>query len=125
MAQTLSLMFTGTPAGSDLSSTGNEWALCQQRVLTDPLAFQETCRIYYNIQNLTEISLVYSYFFAFYSAFLETWIRSEGESETKENCVEEQNPEAKGENPKENWEKAPKYQVKYKKYCLYSIKFGD
>jgi len=34
--------------------------LLEEKILKDPQTFQETCRIYYNIQNLTEISMVFS-----------------------------------------------------------------
>lgn len=30
----------------------------EEKILKDPQVFQESCRIFYNMQNLTEISLV-------------------------------------------------------------------
>ena len=35
-------------------------ALLEEKILKDEQTFQETCRIYYNIQNLTENSTVFS-----------------------------------------------------------------
>lgn len=35
-------------------------ALLEEKILKDEQTFQETCRIYYNIQNLTENSSVFS-----------------------------------------------------------------
>lgn len=31
----------------------------EEKIKNDPQTFQETCQIYHNIQNLTEISLVF------------------------------------------------------------------
>ena len=63
MTQTLSCMILNAPNSKVKDKEYflmENLALLEDKILKDEQTFQETCRIYYNIQNLTENSTVFS-----------------------------------------------------------------
>ena len=70
LLQSLSCMVfnvTCLKGGQDVALYEERLRLLEEKILKDPETFKETCRIYYNIQNLTEMNIV---FFNIYKKYL-------------------------------------------------------